>query len=232
MRWAIFSDIHSNLEAFDAVVKAYKEENIDTYVCLGDIVGYGVNPVECIQMARDISDVIIAGNHDWAVAGQFSTDYFNDWARRAVLWTQKRISHSDNMFLSSLKLIYEKDDLVMVHGSLESPQYFDYVTGTSKAYNNFRIMRKDICFIGHTHSPEVFSQDESGNIECMQKESFQVQEGRRYIVNVGSVGQPRDGDTRACFCIYDTEKKEILIKRVNYDIKITYMLKADNKSQL
>ena len=112
MRWGIFSDIHSNLEALEAVIKAYNTEGIDIYLCLGDIVGYGANPVECIQITKNITPIVIAGNHDWAVSGMFPLDYFNDWAKKAAIWTQKNIDSESYNFLASLKLIYEEENFV------------------------------------------------------------------------------------------------------------------------
>jgi predicted phosphodiesterase len=219
MRWGIFSDIHSNLEALEAVIKAYKSEGVDIYLCLGDIVGYGANPVECIQETRDIARITIAGNHDWAVAGLFSLEYFNAWARQAVLWTQERIDLANRNFLASLRIVSEFEDSTLVHGSLDKPEEFNYVTDFSEASRTFALMRKSICFLGHTHSGGVFIQDRDRSIDYQKEVGFKLKSGYRYIVNVGSVGQPRDGDNRASFCIYDTQRKEVLIKRVSYDIK-------------
>ena len=219
MRWGIFSDIHSNLEALEVVIKAYESEGIDIYLCLGDIVGYGANPVECIQITKRISQVIIAGNHDWAVAGLFSIDYFNDWARQAVLWTRERIDSVNHKFLSSLRLIYKNEDLVLVHGSLNKPEEFNYMGDLSQVSRTFALMTKSICFLGHTHSTGIFIQDKEGRIDYQRKARLKLKQGYRYIVDVGSVGQPRDGNNKASFCIYDTEKQEILIKRIDYDIK-------------
>jgi predicted phosphodiesterase len=219
MRWGIFSDIHSNLEALEAVIKAYKSEGIDIYLCLGDIVGYGANPVECIQIIRDTAQITIAGNHDWAVAGLFSLEYFNNWAKEAVLWTQKNVNLANRNFLSSLRLTNEFEDLILVHGSLDQPDEFNYVTGILEASQTFVLMNKPICFLGHTHSGGIFIQDKEGRIDYQREAKFKLKEGYRYIVNVGSVGQPRDGNNKASFCIYDTQRQEVMIKRIGYDIK-------------
>jgi len=219
MRWGIFADIHSNLEALEAVARAYKSEQIDIYLCLGDIVGYGANPLECIRITKEIAQIIIAGNHDWAVAGIFSLDYFNDWARQAVLWTQKKIDAADSDFLASLRLVYENQDLVGVHGSLNQPEEFNYMINVQEAAGTFARMARSVCFLGHTHSAGIFIKDEKGSIDYQNAQRFKLKTGYQYIVNVGSIGQPRDGDPRASFCIYDTEKKEVLIKRIDYDIK-------------
>ena len=219
MRWGIFSDIHSNLEALQAVIKAYKSEGIDEYLCLGDVVGYGANPAECIEATKDITQIIIAGNHDWAVAGLFSLEYFNDWAKQAVIWTQKKIDSAERNFLASLRLIYENEDFILVHGSLDQPGEFNYMTDSQRASQTFALMKKTICFLGHTHSADIFIQDKEGRIDYQREARLKLKEGYRYIVNVGSVGQPRDNNERASFCVYDTAKGEVLIKRVSYDIK-------------
>lgn len=219
MRWGIFSDIHSNLEALQAVIKAYKSEGIDEYLCLGDVVGYGANPAECIEATKDITQIIIAGNHDWAVAGLFSLEYFNDWAKQAVIWTQKKIDSAERNFLASLRLIYENEDFILVHGSLDQPGEFNYMTDSQRASQTFALMKKTICFLGHTHSADIFIQDKEGRIDYQREARLKLKEGYRYIVNVGSVGQPRDDNNKASLCIYDTAKGEVLIKRVSYDIK-------------
>jgi predicted phosphodiesterase len=219
MRWGIFSDIHSNLEALEAVAKAYKSEGIDTYLCLGDVVGYGANPAECIQITRRLTRITIAGNHDWATAGLFSLEYFNDWARKAVLWTQENIDSANRNFLAALRLVYKNEDLVMVHGSLNQPEGFNYMTDFSEASKAFSLMNGSVCFIGHTHAVGVFIQDRQQRIDYQGEVGFKLQEGCRYIVNVGSVGQPRDGNNKASFCIFDTKKQTVVVKRVNYDIK-------------
>jgi predicted phosphodiesterase len=219
MRCGIFSDIHSNLEATEAVVKAYKLEGIDIYLCLGDIVGYGGNPLECIQTVKDIAQVIIAGNHDWAVAGRVPLDYFNEWARQAVVWTQKRLDSDNRNFLATMRLSYENEDLVMVHGSLDKPEEFNYMTDTSRALRTFALMEKSICFLGHTHQAGIFIQDKRGRIDYQRQTNIKLEDEYRYIVDAGSVGQPRDGNNKASYCIYDTKKKEVSIKRVSYNIE-------------
>jgi predicted phosphodiesterase len=219
MRWGIFSDIHSNLEALEAVIKAYQSESIDMYLCLGDIVGYGANPVECIQIIKDLTQIVVAGNHDWAAAGLFSLEYFNTWARQAIIWTKQSMDLASRDFLASLSLIYENQDFIIVHGSLNQPEEFNYLTNSSEASQTFALMAKPICFLGHTHSVETFIRDKQGNVNYQIDVRFKLNKGHQYIVNVGSIGQPRDGNNKASFCIYDTEEKEVLIKRVSYDVK-------------
>lgn len=219
MRYGIFSDIHSNLEAFNAAVLAYKKESIDKYLCVGDVVGYGANPGECIGELEALAALTVAGNHDQASADLFPTDYFNSYAKIAVLWTRERLLDKDKSFLISLQLTYRNEDLTLVHGTLDNPQDFDYMNNSYAASRTFALLDTDVCFVGHSHKTEIFIQDSRKQVEYSVSEHIDIKPGNRYIVNTGSVGQPRDGDPRAAYCIYDTEKKEIQIKRMNYDIE-------------
>ena len=218
MRYGIFSDIHSNLEALRNVIKAYKKERIDTYLCIGDVVGYASNPQECLASVKSICSVIVAGNHDWAVSGLFPIGYFNSEAKDAILWTKKHMDSDQLQALRALPLVYENKDLVLVHGTLVNPAAFDYMTDSSTAIQSFTALEKTVCFVGHTHQPVIFSQNKAGVVSRSLDKILKLKEGYTYIVNVGSVGQPRDGDPKASYCIYDTEKKELLIKRVAYTI--------------
>lgn len=219
MRWGIFSDVHANLEACQAVIKAYQGQRIDSYLCLGDVVGYGADPLKCIKLVRDIAQVTIAGNHDWACCNLFPTEYFNPWARQAISWTRKIIGSAEIDFLSSLNLYYEGEDFSAVHGTLDAPQDFKYLFDFFQARDNFRLMPKTLCFLGHTHQAGVFIEEREGRIVWQNQETIKLQNGCRYIVNVGSVGQPRDATTLAGFCIYDSAERKIFIKRTAYDIK-------------
>jgi diadenosine tetraphosphatase ApaH/serine/threonine PP2A family protein phosphatase len=218
MRYGIFADIHSNLEAFQAVIDAYKKEAIDRYILAGDIVGYGADPHWCIEEIKRLNIKAVCGNHDWASAGVFRPDYFNDAAKKAVEWTEERLSQEEKAFLKNLDLVIKEADFSVVHGSLKKPDLFYYIMDTDSAYACFREMREGLCFVGHSHAPLVFF-TEGDKIKKTFDRPINIRSGKRYIVNVGSVGQPRDGDPRASFCIYDTDKKTIEIKRVAYDIE-------------
>lgn len=217
MRYGIFSDIHSNLEALEAVVAAYKKESIDTYLCIGDIVGYASNPNECSRITSSLAQDCVAGNHDWAALDLFPAAYFNPAAAEAIYWTKERLSKDSSLFLNSLKLVYKNDDLTLAHGTLNEPQEFDYLTGCPAAEGTFEQLTNRICFVGHTHIPLILVQDESGCSIRGKELQCRIEEGKKYIVNVGSVGQPRDCDPRAAYCIYDTEVKEVSIRRAEYD---------------
>ena len=221
MRYGIFADVHSNLEALEAVIGAYKKESIDKYLCVGDVVGYAANPSECVSRIKMLRAVTVAGNHDWAGVDLLSVDCFNEFARKAIFWTKEKLDNQDRYFLQSLKPVYQNEDLTLVHGTLDHPQDFNYMTNSGSACETFRILENSVCFIGHSHTPGVFIEDQNERIIYQEGEAFAIQKDRRYIVNVGSVGQPRDGDPRAAYCIYDTENREIFIKRAGYDIETT-----------
>lgn len=217
MRYAIFSDIHSNLEALNSVLDAYQKERIDRYLCVGDIVGYGANPKECIKIIQDRNIETIAGNHDWASSGKFGLDYFNRYAKEAVIWTREKIDSQDTSYLNNLDLVYKEDDFCLVHGTLLNPGDFDYMFGLKEANDSFRVMDVLVCFVGHTHRAITFIED-SGKISYTLSNIINIEPQNQYIINVGSVGQPRDRDRRACFCIYDSKENVVEIKRIEYDV--------------
>jgi len=221
LRYGIFSDIHSNLEALDAVIGAYRKEKIDKYLCAGDVVGYAANPKECIEKIRTLAMITVAGNHDWASVNLFSTDYFNPLAKEAVYWTTCNLDEQGRYFLEVLPLVYKNEDLTLVHGTLDGPGDFDYMTDGYIASKTFELLETDICFVGHTHVPGVFIKSKNSHIEYREGSNIDIKEENKYIINVGSVGQPRDGNPQAAYCIYDTEKKNVQIQRISYDIQAT-----------
>lgn len=219
MRYGIFSDIHSNLEALEAVIQAYKKEEIDKYLCIGDIVGYAASPNQCIEKARALAMVTVAGNHDQASVNLFSVDYFNHLAKEAIFWTQRALDEASRNFLKTLPLVYKNDGLTMVHGTLHDPADFNYMADNDTALKTLELLENDVCFVGHTHSPGLFIRSKGAKIHYRQGCDIDIKQNNKYIINVGSVGQPRDGNPEAAYCVYDTKKKHIQIKRVSYDIK-------------
>jgi len=221
MRYGIFADIHSNFEALEAVIEAYKKESIDRYFCAGDIVGYAANPGECIEKVSSLAGIAIAGNHDWAAVDLFPDDYFNPAARQALAWTREKLDDQGRGFLKALKLTYSNNDLIMVHGTLQKPQDFNYMSDGYMAEEAFRLVETGICFVAHTHVPGFYIKD-SGKLSSYSQEScLDIKAGNKYIVNVGSVGQPRDGNPDSAYCIYDSAKRKVQIKRVSYNTEIT-----------
>jgi predicted phosphodiesterase len=223
MRYGIFSDVHSNLEAFESVIKVMENEKLDAYMCIGDIVGYGADPSSCIKLTKELTHNVICGNHDWASVGLFDTSYFNAFAKEAVYWTAKVLSKTEKDYLRSLKISYEQSNFEAVHGSLIEPERFHYILDLYSALQNFAVMRKQICFIGHSHSPVIFYKS-GENILYTKLTKIELDKNTSYIVNVGSVGQPRDGDPRASYVVYDEDNSIVEIKRVSYNVR-----KAQNK---
>jgi len=218
MRYGILSDIHGNFEALQTVIGLYRDESVENFLCLGDIVGYGANPKECIDIIRELKAVCIAGNHDWAVSGKLDPVYFNPVAKEAVLWTQKQLSSEDIDFLNNLGLVFKNDDLILAHGTLSEPEFFRYTIHMSDAMKTFHLMDRPICFVGHSHAPNIFIQkDKEAQRENTLK--IKVDPECKYIINVGSVGQPRDGNPMAAYGIYDTDTRIVEVKRASYDIK-------------
>jgi len=219
MKIALISDLHSNEEALVAVLEDIAKKKADKVVCLGDIIGYGASPGECVELVRKNADIVIAGNHDMAALGLTNKDYFNPNAKHAVEWTQNQLSKEDSQFLRDLPMVEELDDLIFVHANLNDPSGWGYILDEFDADTTFSSMNNHrLCFIGHSHVPVVFEEGEIvkylGNYE-----HFPTLPDRKYIVNVGSVGQPRDGNPDAAYVLYDTHHASIELRRVPYDIK-------------
>jgi predicted phosphodiesterase len=221
MRYAILGDIHSNLEALNEVIRALKRETINEYLCIGDIVSYNADPYDCIKIIKSLCVKTVAGNHDYACVGKLSLDWFRDIAKEALVWTIAVLDDEEKNYLSSLELIYEFQDFTLVHGTLFEPEEFHYLTNLDYAFKTLQVLKTKICFLGHTHKPGVYIMDREDKVSYSRDEKLILEDGLHYIVNVGSVGQPRDGDTRACICIYDSQENSIQFRRVEYDSKNT-----------
>ncbi len=221
MRYGIFSDVHSNLEALEAVLACFKKERIQSFVCLGDIVGYGPNPNEVVQRIIGLKKIqITAGNHDYAVSGLKELTWFNDFAARSIIWTKRHLKEENKNFLMRLPRLIDGSQFTLTHGSPRDP-IDEYLLTPRQYLDNLEYFRTPICFIGHTHVPSIFYSDSFGMIQHKplgDGEIFKCDSQAKTIVNVGSVGQPRDGDPRAACVIYDSEKFEIKCLRSSYDI--------------
>ncbi|HEC77884.1 MAG TPA: metallophosphoesterase [candidate division WOR-3 bacterium] len=220
MKAAIISDIHSNLEALQAVVKDIKKRRIKNIFCLGDLVGYGANPNECIELCLKEAKITIAGNHDWAAIDKTDVTLFNPVAAEAIRWTQEHTSSNNLARLRKLKLMETTANLFLVHASPGDPSKWNYLFSLENFKKQFRYYKTQICFIGHSHIPGAVFQDANGYTDFLRDNPFPLLENRRYIVNVGSVGQPRDLDPRASYAIYDGNKKTIEIVRLDYNIPL------------
>ncbi len=217
-RYAIFSDVHGNIDALDAVLEDIeKKDAVDKMICLGDLVGYGARPVECVRRIRQAKCEVVVGNHDYAAVGKMSLYFFNELASEAMLWTREQLGKEETAFLDALPLVYEDENMVAVHGTLVEPESFGYVLSDVDAVRLFATTEKDFCFTGHSHFPCVFIYD--GGLHLTRDSRIVVPEGARVIVNVGSVGQPRDGDPRACYVIFDSDNRLVETVRVAYDVE-------------
>jgi len=222
VRYAILSDIHGNLEAFEAVLKDLTGTDIQKLIFLGDIVGYGPNPEECIALLREKFDVMIAGNHDWAVAGKTDINTFNSVARYAIEWTIAHLSPDDKKFLTELPLKKEEESSTFVHASPLNPQDWVYVFSGNEALRNLRAVKNDLCFVGHSHIPSVFVLNEFGELFFSKNFTEIILEGKiRFLINVGSVGQPRDGSSLASYGILDMKERAFYLRRVRYPFETT-----------
>ncbi|MFQ5952331.1 MAG: metallophosphoesterase family protein [Candidatus Omnitrophota bacterium] len=218
MLYVIISDIHGNLEAFDAVVKSFPRTKEKEIICPGDVIGYGANPNECIDKITSLGAATIMGNHEAAVLGKTDISYFNPHAAEAVMWTAKHLEESGKDYIDNLPLIHEDSNFIMVHGTLHNPEQFRYMMTNVDAVNTFKILKAQICFVGHSHVPATFILKD-GRISLSFKSKIKLEKEAKYIINVGSIGQPRDGDWRACYCVYDSKKEEMELRRVEYDVK-------------
>jgi len=234
MRLGIFADIHGNLEALQAVIEAYKKEKIDRYICLGDVVGYGANPNECCQIVFSLVDKIIVGNHDIASCGHFNIKWFNTTAQKAILWTQQHLSEENLKWLDSLPYTCQEKKVIFSHGLPHKPEKFYYDDDLELIQDCYRELGTSsyLSFMGHTHRSIVFVVENKGgkiNVDPQFKSTLRLQNGgKQYLLNVGSVGQPRDGDPRACYAIYDTKQEVVVIKRIEYNTNLACMKIIDS----
>jgi diadenosine tetraphosphatase ApaH/serine/threonine PP2A family protein phosphatase len=189
---------------------------VDAYFCVGDLVGYGSQPSECIKIIRELKCETVAGNHDHATVGKTPIEFFNPDAKLAVEWTRNKLSQDEIKYLDSLPYVIEKEDFTVAHATLHTPQFFEYIQTIFDAQLSFDVLKNSICFLGHSHVPVNFL--DTMPISYNMEPKVKLQKGRRILCNVGSVGQPRDGNPRAAWGLYDTAKKQIEVKRVEYDI--------------
>jgi diadenosine tetraphosphatase ApaH/serine/threonine PP2A family protein phosphatase len=229
MRYAILSDIHGNVEALTAVLHDIAGRSIDKIVCLGDVVGYYPDPEECVALVRQNVALTVAGNHDYAAIGKIDTSNFTYYAYVAMEWTKRHISPDAKKFLESLPLTIEEDGLFFTHASPSNPSEWVYVFPDSEeaVFHAFSSLVHRINFIGHTHWPSIMIADDD-KIMLRSEHEAHLEQNLIYLINVGSVGQPRDFDPRSSYAIYDTEKADVSILRVSYDYTITQQKIAQN----
>lgn len=217
MKYAIFGDIHANLEALEAVMLHAADRDCTDFVCIGDIVGYNANPHECLEFVRNLECPVVRGNHDEEAAIDSPLEGLNPLAKNALEWTRQALSEDDREWLLALKLVRQVRDFTIVHATLDTPGNWGYVTNKFDAMASFSYQFTPVCFYGHTHTPRIYVKGDS--VEAAESYTTPVELGKKYFINVGSVGQPRDGDWRSSYAIYDVEKQNVTIHRLEYDLK-------------
>ncbi len=216
MRYGIIADIHGNLEGLQVVLEDIKQQKCTHVVCLGDVVGYGANPKECLDIVRGMNIPVVKGNHDEYIGSSEDPEGFNDAAAEAVAWSRNQLTEDDRKWLRDLKYFRLVANFSIVHATLDAPQRWGYVFEKLEAAASFTYQNTQVCFFGHTHVPVAFIRDTGVRGGTYSK--FRVEAGKKYFVNVGSVGQPRDGDPRAAYVIYDLPQQTIELRRLDYDI--------------
>ena len=219
MRIALFGDIHANLEALEAVLEDASQQGVTDYVCMGDIVGYNADPAACLEKVRSMDCPTVKGNHDEDASGNHSLDSMNPVAAAALEWTRQQLSEEQRQWLTKLRMVRQVSDFTVVHSTLDQPAHWNYVTNRFDAMSNFSYQFTQLCFHGHTHVPRVYVKTDK--VQEVAAESVVIEPGAKYFINVGSVGQPRDGDWRACYAIFDLENNSVVFRRVEYDIAKT-----------
>ncbi|MCM8762366.1 MAG: metallophosphatase family protein [Candidatus Omnitrophica bacterium] len=223
MRIGIISDVHGNLEALNSTL-LFLNSRIDFLAVLGDTVGYGPDPEECIGTVKIKANLILKGNHEEGIiTGNYTA--FKDIARVSLEWTAKVITSDSLKSIREFKETAEVEDILFVHAAISSP-LFKYIISDKDAMNEFALLDKKICFIGHTHIPAAYRKEGEDRIDVIHpdfsgKMEIEIEQGYKYIINTGSTGQPRDGFPFACASIYDTEKHLFTLHRVEYPVEIT-----------
>jgi predicted phosphodiesterase len=216
MKYAIIADIHGNLEAFQVVLEDIQEQGCTHYACLGDVVGYNANPKECLDKVRAMNIPCVKGNHDEYCSTDDTMEGFNPAAAQAVAWTRKQLTEDDREWLRDLKYQRMVNNFTIVHATLDGPQRWGYVFDKLAAAASFTYQSTNVCFFGHTHVPVAFMRDSMVRGGTYSK--FKVEPGKKYFVNVGAVGQPRDNNPKAAYVVYDLDEGTIELRRLEYDI--------------
>ena len=216
MKYAIFGDIHANLEALEAVMLDAAANDCTDFVCIGDIVGYNANPSECLKLVRDLDCPVVKGNHDEEACLDTPLEGLNPLAKKALEWTRASLSEEEREWLDALKLVRQVRNFTIVHATLDTPGNWGYVTNKFDAMASFSYQFTPICFYGHTHTPRIYIKGDT--VEASDDLETKIELGKKYFINVGSTGQPRDGDWRASYAIYDEENQRVEIRRLEYDI--------------
>lgn len=219
MRYAVLGDIHANLTALQAVLGSIQTAEVDCILSVGDVVGYGAQPREALELLREIGAVVVKGNHDAAVVGELDTRFFNPFARAAAEWTSAQLDREDLRWLRGLPLVRDFEHCSVAHGTFAHPERFDYIQSTEDADPSLDAMVRPVCFVGHTHVPvTILRPRDSPRTGYTVADRVDLSDMDRALVNVGSVGQPRDEDHRAAWGLFDADEQVFELFRIEYDI--------------
>jgi predicted phosphodiesterase len=217
MKFAIIADIHGNWEALQVILEDIKNQKCTHFACLGDVVGYNANPKECLDLIRSMNIPCVKGNHDEYWSSDDPMEGFNPAAAEAVAWTRKQLSVEDKQWLRDLKYVRMVTNFTIVHATLDGPQRWGYVFDKLAAAASFTYQNTGVCFFGHTHVPVAFMRDTM--VRGGTYSRFKVDPAKKYFVNVGAVGQPRDNNPKAAYVVYDVDEGTIELRRLEYDIQ-------------
>ncbi|MFN8176574.1 MAG: metallophosphoesterase family protein [bacterium] len=215
---AVISDIHGNLEALEAVLADARREAVEGIICLGDVVGYGADPSTCMERVAAETMASVLGNHDAAACDLRLADNFNEVARAAIRWTREHLTKEDLETLRSLPYDFVEGEARFVHASPDDPPAWHYILTEQEAWNAFEACPEPVCFVGHSHVPLRVTL-RRGRLEVTDGDVLELKGDDRVLVNVGSVGQPRDGDWRASYGLWDPLTRRIVARRVEYDLE-------------
>ncbi len=224
---AMISDIHANLEALEAVLDDIAGQQADHVWCLGDIIGYGCDPVACLEKVQNSCEIMLMGNHEYAALGLIGSEYLNEYAQHSMDWTLTVVTDREIAMIADFPLTSAQREGFLVHSSPYQPDRWHYVLSAPDAQVAFNNFDHWLCFHGHTHLPMIFSLSPDGKLRGQAGHDFDPDPESRYLINVGSVGQPRDNDPHACYVLLDTELGSVRYRRVSYDIRKTQSKMAE-----
>ena len=216
--FAILGDIHANLDALEVVLEDCRAHGVTDYLCTGDIVGYNARPHECMEIIRSLGCPVVMGNHDHYVSSRQNLEDFNPHAAAVIEWTRRQLTVEDIYWLRALPFVKTTMGITLVHATMDNPEAFGYVFDHLQAEAHFSHQVTPLCFHGHTHCPMIYEK-QIGAVYRIDAQDFKMPIGRKYFINVGSVGQPRDGDPRAAYALYDPKAREVTFRRLEYDVE-------------
>jgi diadenosine tetraphosphatase ApaH/serine/threonine PP2A family protein phosphatase len=218
VKYGIFSDIHGNLEALEAVLLLLRREGATRFICLGDLVGYGADPNACVEAVRQLKARVVAGNHDLGAIQRVAISRFNSAAQQALFWTREQLTRNNRLYLENLPLTDTLEPLHLVHASPSAPDRWEYIFTVREAEDEIGSFTESACLVGHSHYPFAVECPNGSPCRLIRPDAVRLDPAAKYVINAGSVGQPRDGDPRACCLLYDVGAATLTYHRVTYDV--------------